>query len=86
MTMTTPTIHTNGTSARALCEAYGKARMALEAAMELHAEAAPNGRDYYPQGQAAMAAARGEHVARAVRLNAVRDELLALEMHAADFL
>ena len=43
-------------------------------------EAAPNGRDYYPLGDAALRQAEAEHRSRADRLRSVRDELQALSL------
>ncbi len=74
--MTLPTIHLNGTSASALDEqqrAVGTAAYALLSALQ---DAAPNARDYYPQGPDAFAAARREH---SEQCDSVRRILAAVE-------
>jgi hypothetical protein len=82
--MILPTIHMNGTSAAALLEGYCDAISAVHAALEALARAAPNGRDYYPQGPNACAQADGEHDARKRALVGVLDELQTLAEHVAD--
>lgn len=82
--MTKPTIHLNGTSATSLAEAYEKAATAVSAALEAVYEAGPNGRDYYPQGPAALRSATAEHEARLASLRGVRDELMQLCEHCID--
>jgi len=79
-----PTIHMNGTSGRALLEGYCEAISAVQAALETLARAAPNGRDYYPQGPDACALADGEHDARKRALIGVLNELQTLAEHVAD--
>jgi len=73
--MMTPTIHLNGTPKERLLEqienAYGKLGEAIKAL----ANAAPNGRDYYPQGSDAIYRAQDEHSARMKKLLEVRKEL-----------
>lgn len=82
--MILPTIHLNGTDAESLfeqtCEVAGKLRAALVALDE----AAPNARDYYPQGDRAFAQARTEHQARAAKLREVLQELEAIAEHVAE--
>jgi hypothetical protein len=82
--MMLPTIHMNGTSAAALLEGYCDAISAVHAALETLARAAPNGRDYYPQGPGACALADGEHDARKRALIGVLNELQTLAEHVAD--
>ena len=53
-----PTIHMNGTPLHALQEANQKACDAIREAVEALAQAAPNGRDYYPQSADAIHEAR----------------------------
>jgi len=48
-TLAIPTIHLNGTSADDLIEGLVRARHALNEAVSLLQDAAPNGRDYYVQ-------------------------------------
>lgn len=69
--MTAPTIHTNGTSKAALLEGYEHATMALNAALMALAQAAPNARDYYPQGAAAFAEAQKGYAADVAALQGV---------------
>jgi hypothetical protein len=73
--MTVPTIHLNGTSKAQLVESLCNASVALRAAYTALKETAPNGRDYYPQGPAAMDAAQEEHFDRLRRVDAVRKEI-----------
>ena len=80
--MMLPTIHMNGTSARALRWGYCEAISAIQAALDALASAAPNGRDYYPQGPDACAQADAEHDARKHALIKVMNELQVLAEHA----
>lgn len=73
--MMVPTIHLNGTSAERLLEALEAAYIAVGEAQQKLAEAAPNGRDYYPQGADALYKAQDEHFARMQRLEDVKREL-----------
>jgi hypothetical protein len=73
--MMTPTIHLNGTSGGDLLEQQGAAAAAIRHAIEVLADAGPNARDYYPQGEAAYTAARAEHVARLQQLRSVETEV-----------
>lgn len=73
--MRKPTIHLNGTSREALLEGYVTAISAVNDAMAKLAAAAPNGRDYYPQGTGALTEAQQEHEARAAKLRSVAAEL-----------
>ena len=56
-----PTIHTNGTSANELREQLQAAIEALHTAQRMLVQAAPNGRDYYPQGNSATEAAIAQY-------------------------
>ena len=82
--MMLPTIHMNGTSARALLEGYCNAISAIYDALDVLARAAPNGRDYYPQGPDACATADREHDARKRALIGVLHELQTLADHVED--
>jgi hypothetical protein len=66
--MRTPTIHMNGTSPEQLVEQLMKAYRAVDDAMSALAEAAPNGRDYYPQPAGAYSQARSERNAALAQL------------------
>ena len=83
--MTKPTIHTNGTRASDLTDAYCAAMLAVRAAMAKVSESCPNSRDYYPQGGNAYAEARAEHFSRLDRLDSVARELEQLAEHCAGF-
>jgi hypothetical protein len=88
--MTAPTVHLNGTSAAALLEGYEKATAAVTAALTALCEAtaavtaaltalgeaAPNARDYYPQGPGAWTNVREAHMAD---LNALHNVLHHLQ-------
>jgi hypothetical protein len=79
--MRKPTIHLNGTSREALESALEDANVAIGYAIEALAKAAPNGRDYYPQGDNAFNQARNEHVARIAKLTDVLADIQALYEH-----
>jgi hypothetical protein len=53
-------------------------KRALDVAMRLMALAAPNGRDYYPQGPDALPQAGVEHRERIAKVKEVYDELGSL--------
>jgi hypothetical protein len=76
--MMTPTIHLNGTSAKELAEQFANAYSALGEAIRAVNQAAPNGRDYYPQGQSAINEAMAEHRTRIETLNRLRQDMLTL--------
>lgn len=59
--MTFPTVHLNGTSGDDLFRQVCEAGSALRRALAAMSEAAPNARDYYPQGDLAFRAAVREH-------------------------
>lgn len=82
--MIVPSVHLNGTSGDELLEQATGAVQALSAALEAAATAAPNGRDYYPQGDAAFTEAKREHGDRICRLTELRDEYQALAEAIAD--
>ena len=73
-----PTIHLNGSSGENLRNETRNAYLAVCAAIDELCTAAPNARDYYPQGPAAWPAADDAHRSRLERLIAVRDELSEL--------
>ena len=71
----TPTIHLNGTSAKELVELVENTIRALTTALDAMMKAAPNGRDYYVQGEDAFEVARDEHRERIGKLTDVlRDQ------------
>lgn len=79
--MRKPTLHLNGTSRNALAEGYQAALDALNAAVSALEATAPNGRDYYPQGDGALTEASREHLDRITALNKVRAEIYELSNH-----
>ena len=76
--MQLPTIHLNGTSATGLIMNLADASEALDAAYEALKRTAPNGRDYYPQGPAALTQAEEEHRRRLLAVDSVKAEVDAL--------
>lgn len=76
--MQQPTIHLNGTARATLVEQWTVAVEALRAAEDALCDAAPNGRDYYPQGKPAYLQAVAEYEARLARVSAVRREAEAM--------
>lgn len=81
---TLPTLHLNGTSKDALFAANAEAAGHLRAALAKLGDAAPNARDFYPQGPDAYGKARAEHDARAEVLRAVLKDYEAICEHIAD--
>lgn len=79
--MRKPTIHFNGTSVDHLLDTYTHAHAAIREAIDALAQTAPNGRDYYPQGDAAINEAMFEHQSRALRLKSVLREIEDLMVH-----
>lgn len=73
-----PIVHLNGTSKSALVDQLHDAHRACLAAVERLTDAAPNGRDYYPLGDAAFKAAREQHADRVRRVQSVAAELYAI--------
>lgn len=70
-----PSVHLNGTGRKTLSEQNHAAASAVNEAIGKLTQAAPNARDYYPQGPDAYARARSQHEARVLRLQAVYEEL-----------
>jgi len=75
-----PTLHLNGTGRADLLNQQRNAMQALRLALTAMQNAAPHGRDYYPQGPDALAKAQAEH---AMRLALVEKVLGDLEILAA---
>jgi hypothetical protein len=70
--MKTPSIHSNGTSSHVLVDKYMKVLDTTNAAIAALSASAPNGRDYYPQGDNAINEAikiHEEHMKALVKLN-----------------
>jgi hypothetical protein len=74
----------NGSNPETLLDALTEAYRAVDAAMRALDEAAPNGRDYYPQGPDAVQEATREHQLRAAKLRSVHAELEELVMSVQD--
>ena len=79
--MQKPLVHFNGTSKNTLAEGYHAAATAITAALDKLIEAAPNARDYYPQGPDVYSVARREHDARCEALRAVYRDMAELYEH-----
>ena len=82
--MLKPTIHSNGTSREELLNQVLEAGHKIRDAIKALAAAAPNGRDYYPQGTSAIQEAIEEYRARARKLEEVFNDLQTLAEHIAD--
>lgn len=76
--MMVPTIHLNGTSHYELLAQHCTALDAIDRAIGAVQKAAPNGRDFYPQGQDAILTAIREHKSRLDRLQVLRKEVYDL--------
>lgn len=82
--MRKPTIHLNGSSPDTLYEQYTNASRAIAEAIDALREAAPHGRDYYPQEGDGIREATAEHVARLAKLESVLAEVKELTRHVAN--
>ena len=82
--LTKPTVHMNGTGADELIEGFVECYRALGEAMAAIAKHGPHGRDYYPQGDAALNSALREHRERLQQLDTMRADFLALAEHVQD--
>lgn len=71
-----PTVHLNGTSYDELMRQVLDARDAIHKAEKALTDMAPNGRDYYPQGDDALRLAQAKHKER---MNALRTIVYDLE-------
>ena len=72
-----PTVHLNGSSPATLVDGLQVAINAVAVAIETVQDAAPNARDYYPQGDAAFNVANECHKRRLAMLRDVQAELTA---------
>jgi len=81
---TLPTIHLNGSSPDELLGRLEEALSAVFNARNALSFTAPNGRDYYPQGDDALRAAIAEHDSRSRRLREVQEELQVIAEYVAD--
>ncbi len=82
--MLTPSIHLNGTAGQDLLDQIDGVARALRATIEAMADAAPNARDYYPQGDDAYYRARNAHQNRAGRIREMLKEYEALAESISD--
>ena len=73
--MMTPTIYLNGTSKDELITQVETAAHAMRAAIDALNDAAPNARDYAPQGPAAFRFAASEHRLRVETLTRIKDDM-----------
>lgn len=76
ITVAVPTVHINGTKGGALLSHALACRSTLQGALQVLQEYGPNGRDFYPQGDAAVVRAFDEHRAR---LKAIEDVIRQYE-------
>ena len=70
-----PTVHLNGTAGDELLAQLEKAKRAVWTARCALADAHPNARDYYPQGNDAYLEVADEHSKRTEKLSEVEREL-----------
>ena len=70
-----PKVNLNGTMGKDLLRQVTDAGRGVRKAMEALGEAAPNGRDYLPQGAGDYQLAAKQHADRMARLKSVYDEL-----------
>jgi len=70
-----PSVHLNGTSREELTEQLEAAAAAVQEAIGALRRAAPNGRDYYPQGPQMIGRAIEQHTVRMDHLRTVLREL-----------
>ena len=82
--MILPTIHLNGTDATTLLGDAINAMDAIRNAIEALHKTAPNGRDYYPQGNDALGLAHGEYFDRLEHLSIVLRELNTIAEYLSD--
>jgi len=79
-----PTVHLNGTAQAELIEQLSVAAVAVSEAMRALNNASPNGRDYYPQGPAAITKALADHSARIKAMDDIHAELIEIAMAIDD--
>lgn len=83
--MVKPTIHLNGDRPETLRENYVAAYHAVEAAITAVSATHPDGRNFYPQGDAVLSQARREHEARMAALRNLSAEMMELATHCDGF-
>ena len=82
--MILPTIHLNGSDPKDLLGQVLNAMDAIRNAIEALHKTAPNGRDYYPQGNDALGLAHGEYFDRLEHLSIVLRELEKIAEYLSD--
>lgn len=82
--MAGPTVHLNGSSPEYLVDTLRDAGDALGAALRALNDAAPNARDYYPQGDGAWKLALAEHEADMRALRDMRARYVVAMEHVHD--
>lgn len=80
-----PTIHINGTAKVDLMEQWNNAYLALSIAYEAVNNAAPNARDYYPQGSEAFKEAVLQHAKMMDDIMAAMDVIDQLRTKASNY-
>lgn len=78
------TIHLNGTSVEVLYEQQIAVSHACRALLRALENAAPNGRDYYPQGDEAFRAAAEQHLQKVRSVEALLADTYTVLEHLAD--
>ena len=76
MTITPPTVHLNGTSAKDLWAGYEAAYEAVRAAQDALGKIEFNARDYYVQGNEAYGKARDHRTEQFIKLVDIEEYLL----------
>jgi len=76
MTITPPTVHLNGTSAKDLWAGYEAAYDAVRAAQDALRKIEFNARDYYVQGNDAYSKARDQRTEQFIKLVDIEEYLL----------
>ena len=79
--MILPTIHMNGDTGASLRDEHIAAWRAVKKAIDGVQKVGPNGRNFYPQGDAAIGQAIEEHRERIGKLVDVADQLYAIAEH-----
>lgn len=82
--MILPSVHLNGSDPKTMAEQTQAARQSLRDTIDALVDMAPNGRDYYPQGDTAFATAAREHQERLAKLTSVARDLDTLLEHLLD--
>lgn len=84
MKVAVPTVHLNGTGGKQLQTQLHAQATAIQAAIDVIANNAPHGRDYYVQDGDAYSVARAQHDARLAALRKILEELATIHDHVTD--